>query len=306
MISGALLLSLDNYSSYQLPKLYKKISKKILRVLAALFFWGIFYQLLNQLVTHIKPTSENISVAYLIKIVVRIFFTNPWDHLWFLYAIIGLYLLTPLLQVSIASWKKTGLKIFAKLFFIFGICLPLINLVISKLANKAYLHSAFAIPEFSGYLGYYVVGYYLSKYQLKLKSKKIIFILAGLSAIGTVVGTSLWSLADHAPNSSLYEYLLPNTFFVSIAIFIFSKNYLCRWQQLATKQRKIVTNISQNSFGIYLIHDIFLQIFGLFGVNTLSFHPAFSVPLLAMASFILSLYSTELIRKIPILGKYVV
>ena len=61
------------------------------------------------------------------KIVVafaKIPFGPPWYHLWYLYMLIGLYLLVPLYRIFTKNTTEKQFLYLLILFFIFGLCLP--------------------------------------------------------------------------------------------------------------------------------------------------------------------------------------
>jgi surface polysaccharide O-acyltransferase-like enzyme len=103
----------------------------------------------------------------------------------------------------------------------------------------------------------------------------------------------------------LYEYILPTTMVTAWGIFIFFKETF-GFMRFPQKQMRLISSISGCTLGIYLFHDLVLQIFLLLGISSLTFNPLFSIPLISLSVFAISLPFIQLIRKIPILGNYVV
>ena len=65
--------------------------------------------------------------------------------------------------------------------------------------------------------------------------------------------------------------------------------------------------MAKHSFGIYLVHILVIEILNdIFEINTLIIHPIIAVPFLVLTVFIISLFISIVIGKIPILKKYVV
>lgn len=76
MISGVFFL--DNDRNYTLEKLF---SKNILRIVTAFIFWSTLYTILNIM------SSETLSIKEIITE-----FINGHYHMWFLFTLVGLYL----------------------------------------------------------------------------------------------------------------------------------------------------------------------------------------------------------------------
>ena len=69
----------------------------------------------------------------------------------------------------------------------------------------------------------------------------------------------------------------------------------------------LLSNLANYSFGAYLVHVLILdQLDILFGINSLSFNPLFSVPVIGVVLFIASFAISGLLHKIPVLNKYIV
>ena len=109
MISGALFLN---------PKrkvtVYHLWSKKIPRILTAFLFWSVIYALYNYL------TRSNWSLHTFLMAIL-----TGYYHMWFLFMIIGLYLVTPLMR-KIAEDRRM-LNYFLVLSMIFGFLIPTIR-----------------------------------------------------------------------------------------------------------------------------------------------------------------------------------
>lgn len=87
---------------------------------------------------------------------------------------------------------------------------------------------------------------------------------------------------------------------VGVALFVFAKYNL-------KKDTKVIQKLSSCSFGIYLVHEIFLsKIWQYFGLHSTMFNPIFAVPCTVFVTLLASTVVIELIHWIPGLRKYVV
>ena len=165
--------------------------------------------------------------------------------------------------------------------------------------------SLFAQPYVSGYLGYYVAGYYLGRKEYT--SKQVW--LAAIVFFAIVVGRTLWAYYltyDGGKfDTNLFEFLTWHVIAASLASFIVLKSlgqYLEKYFSPAIE--KTIVLVSGTTFGIYLVHD---QILGLmetgkvgFQLTTDAFNPLFATPLTILVAFLLSFVVTYLLQKIPV------
>jgi surface polysaccharide O-acyltransferase-like enzyme len=290
MLSG--MLFLNPKKEVSTTQLFKK---NILRIFLALLFWGIAYQLFKYYRYNVSLTFQTTSAIFY-----KILFGIPRYHLWFLYTIIGLYLLTPALRIFVANSKKKDIVYVLWLFFIIGTCVPLVNTIL-KLNQLSYSLNKL-LPELTGYAGYYLAGYYFSAYELSKKHKITIYILGVVSVLFTILFTSYISFKTDEKIGALYEYLLPTTLFISFAVFIAFRRF---FKTTNLKNNTLITHLSVCTFGIYLTHDFFIQLLSMSGITALSFSPLVSIPVLSVLIFSLSYFFTSIIRTIPIVKKYI-
>lgn len=292
MLSGMLFLN------PQINLTYKKIfTKSIPRILVALIFWGIIY--LGFGVGWKSIFQDTASLITFCKTCVRyLFFGPPWYHLWFLYAIIGLYILTPLLRIFVKHARKKDFEYLLVIYAIWGMVIPLCNLVYK-------FPIAFTIPELAGYAGYFIAGYYFSHYQLTDKTRKLIYCLGVLSILFTVSIVIFLSRRDLHEIYEFRSYLLPTIMFPTYAIFIFFKQRKdAKW--MATINRRLhLPLIAKCCFGVYLVHDLVLQQFSIIGFSGDFINPVFSMPIIIIATFFVSLAISLVIARIPILNKWI-
>lgn len=279
MISGTLLLSKE----YKLKDLY---FRKILRIITAFIFWSFIYVLLFHQDLSKMQMIQNFLIGH--------------HHMWFLFMICGLYMLVPFLKKISSSKKLTEYYIILSIIFT-GI-LPLISNILLDF-NFFYIGNAInynlsKVGLLFGYTGYFLLGYYLKENDISKNKRKIIYILGIFGYIFTTLMTRITSLRYGRANIAYYNELYLNVFLEAIAVFVFAKYNF--------KTNKIINGIAKCCFGIYLVHVIFLNKLAEFGLNTGSFNALISIPAISILVFVLSLLSSWIINKIPILKKYIV
>lgn len=278
MISGALFL--DNDRNIEIKKLY---TKNILRIITAFLFWSVIYAGITVSTNKIEVFIQKIFIGHY--------------HLWFLYMIIGLYILTPILR-KITEDKKTT-EYFLIVSIIFTIIIPTIfKLPILSKMTKILEN----IDVNFGYVTYFVLGYYLSKKEFSKKSKIIIYISSILGFLITILGTAIISNNKMIP-TNIYNEVYPNVLLESIGVFVLIKNIKF---DIKPKHTNMIRLLSKYSFGIYLVHDLILTELGRNGLTTLLFNPIISVPCIVLIVYIISLIISMILNKIPILNKLIV
>lgn len=264
-------------------------SKYILRILIAFVSWSLLYAVYTNISQH---------DIFRMDVFFNSFIFGHY-HLWYLYMIIGLYIITPILR-SIVLYKRET-EYFLFLSFILTSLLPIIikyfNLVDLDLFLKKFdLHFTL------GYVGYYIIGYYLNEYELKESKRNIIYVLGVLGIISTYILTNIISIKTGKADSTFYSNFSPNVVFVSIAIFVFFKYEISR-MHFNENVIKIITVISACTFRIYLVHDFFNMFIAKLGISTLTYNPLVSIPFIAVIVFICSLTVSYIIGKTPLLKR---
>lgn len=109
MISGSLLL--DTKKTISLKKLY---GKYIRRMLIILFTFGLAFSWLE-----IVFDSKNISIVQLPNALLRVLTGNTWAHMWYIYCLIGLYVLLPVYKLIVDRASNEQLRYILLVLFIF-------------------------------------------------------------------------------------------------------------------------------------------------------------------------------------------
>lgn len=284
MVSGMFLLNPNKKISYK--DIY---SKYILRIVIAFISWSLLYAIYINLINYDTFNFE---------VFIRSFVFGHY-HLWYLYMIVGLYIITPLIR-NIANDKKAT-EYFLLLSFVFTSLLP-ITVKFFNLEDMNFFIKKFDLSFTFGYVGYYISGYYFSNYELTKNKRRIIYLLGVLGFICTYVLTDIISLKTGKADSTFYSYFATNVLFASLAVFVFFK-YEVSKINVNKSGEKLINILSECSFRIYLIHDFFNIFLLQLGFNTLKYNPILSVPFAAIVVFTGSLIISFIIEKTPFLKR---
>jgi surface polysaccharide O-acyltransferase-like enzyme len=217
------------------------------RILVPLVFWSVLYVLLLPILRKCLLGVEFGNAFEPRRILTAIFIGRPYYHLWYLYMLLGLYAATPVLNILVAHCEKTLLGGSIVVLF----CLSFLTQVWEQWGGW---YPFFGI-KFMYYLGYFLFPYFCRTYCPVVGWRPIVPVLI-VSIIVTVLGAEIgMSEFGVDPDMGPYLYSSPNVVVMSLAIFLLLRDCSPRWGEFP-----IVRMISDNSFGIYLIHIVPLDI----------------------------------------------
>lgn len=287
MISGTLFLSSK-------PSIKKIYTKSIVRLVTAFLFWSILYAFITD------PTAN---VAGFIADVIYGHY-----HMWYLYMIIGLYIVTPLIGKITESEELT--KYFLIVAFVVVFLLPEISLILKLFPSISILGELIdvvlgksRISLVGGFSTYYILGYYLHTHPLSKRTRVIVYCLGILAAVITL-GTIGWvRLNDSTVAEAFLDGINLNNLLLSVAIFVFIKNTIGR----ESKFGEGCSKISKYCFGEYLVHAMVLAFIKKELESILLVIPMlFRIPLLSFVVFFVSMAISYVLKKIPVLKSYIV
>lgn len=293
MLSGMFML--DPKNGMPLSKLFFRNG---LRILLCLMFWGGVYAVVSYMTAGGRFTWHGLWNAILSALR-----GNTHYHLWFLYIILGLYLVTPILRAFVRGASRRDLHYFFVLTFLFASLLPALFRFWPNSTSVLQLwYDRLDIHLVMGYVGYFVAGYYLKEYVISRIAEAIIYVLGIAGAVVTVWGTCVLSRSAGHFVDTLYGWFSPNVVWFSVAIVVLFRYVLGVSEERSRRQR--LSGVAQMVFGIYLVHVFFLMLLDFLGITVLSFSPVFAVPLLSAAVFLCSFALSWLICHIPFLGNW--
>ncbi len=288
MISGANLLKYRE--RYNTNEFYKK---RCLKVLIPFIFWAtIMFVWKIFIINSISIETVNTPIKLW-----NAFFSNKEETTYyFMFEILGIYLIIPLLSLLTKNKYKKTLWLTIGLFFIFNAMLPNIC---SLIGIKWY--NSLGVPV-SGYVIYVILGYLLSEEKIEKKWKCILYIGAILGVIYRFVTTFILSKNTGCVVKITWGYSSWHCMLLSSAVFIFVKDLEIN-EKISNNEKiqKIISKIAGCSFGVYLIHMIVKYYYtNIFNINTSSLHFR---TLGVIGVYLISLLMVMLLKKIPLVRK---
>lgn len=330
MVSGILLL--DRRRTITLRKAWKYIRRVLLALIVCSLGFRIFDIVMNQ---------EPMSASALLVVLQQFLTAGGWSPLWYLYLMIGLYLMLPFYHMVSERSSETELWFLLTILFIFCSVVPLIK--------ASGLNLGFYIPVFIIYPFYLFLGHAIWTYPKKWYCPcGIVMVLVSSSVIALL---NIWTfgipMSDtvNAILEQLNGYASPLVVLQVSGIFLFISSFQekavirsedvkqiaehCGETLGATVKRcsndvpiaditaserprpcthgqKWIRTLDACTFGIYLIHMVFIRLI-------LRYHDwnpyAASVPVLAFAGFVLGIFLLSfviilILKKLPVFKSF--
>lgn len=271
MMTGVLLFPVR----LGMTEFYKK---RITRILLPLVFWSLalpllYYVYLNYIGTTQSPViapDDFTLEATLHKMYTFIFnFTYDTTPLWYLYMLIGLYLIIPILGVWLNQASQRDVKLFLGMWGI-SLVLPYIKMTAPLLGYEGNYGNMglFGVCDWndygtfyyvSGFVGYLVLAHYLVKYPLTWSWRKTWAIAIPMFLTGYAV-TSLGFIMTQNYFPGNYAYLEIVWYFAGINVFLMTFPVFVLVQKSRVASSAVLSRIASLTFGIYLCHFIFVQV----------------------------------------------
>lgn len=287
MITGTLFLESNKCD-------YNRIWKHVKKTLLILLFWGLVYNIVSQFII------DGFSISMLVKSLKMVLYgdTTFCYQLWYLYALIPIYLMLPIFSVFLNMYdRETNRRnhlILLCVFLVFSILIPSI-IKISQYSTT--IDSLDRFSMFENFFVYILLGSYLQKYDINKKTYLFVVFIAILSMSSVIL--SEFKVIPVAPEN-LYGYRSICIASMSTLIFYWSKHV----QNYVSVIQKIFVFISKYSLGVYIVHVIIIQMLRkILGIDT-TFAPVFiSAPVIVLIIFTISLVISYVGKKIPLIKK---
>jgi len=290
ILSGALLLKPGQNESLKIFWI-----KRLQRVGLPLLSGSAIYYLWNHYAHGIQ-----LSLRYIAKTLIA---GKPYFHLYFLFLISGLYLVTPILRIYLKSASKRDCQYFILTSFILAILYSIFIHFLWKLRLIEFLN---AVTLFIPFIGYFLMGSYIRHNEITWRTAGS-SLLFSMALLITVLGGFILekNFGRNSMGLYLYNYLSPTVIMMSVLWYLILQrigpvfsNYLSQngWME------KMCYQFSRASLGIYILHPLILEVLDKrCGLSAFSFTPWLGILIITLITTVLSFAIVLLVRRIPYL-----
>lgn len=285
---------LDGLHSNKLA--FTKVKKMSLRMGAVLLLFGSAFALLEQVFER-----KTLEIGMLPNSVLMTLQQKSWSHLWYLYILIGIYLILIPLKRFIDNSSNREICIFTAILIFGNFVIPTINIAFGTKIENYML--------FTQYVTYVLLGYIIGGLHAEDNGREKKAIDNITNRGGVQLG--LWLFASVIKIIIQYAAVMRCgegsalilgdrifTMIQALSVFCLFKKYMD-----SIHVGRLAKSISRCSFGIYLIHPFFINLlykmvditptnFPLLGIG-------FAIPLLWFIVFLLSWGGTFIMLKVP-------
>lgn len=215
---------------------------------------------------------------------------------WYLYMMIGVYLLMPLISKMIKKFEIYDYKYLIIVCLIIPGFIPIIEKILNITISKY-----FTLGLLSTTISYIIAGIYLGKISLNKRNKNIAIISIIISIIAYIISLYVPFIINKKFSITFDSWNNIITILPSLSLF-----YLIRYYFEDKNENKIIPKISKLTFGIYLFH--YILIYKIYNISitqsVFKFNPYFGVIILEILCFTISGVITYILQKIPIIKSF--
>ncbi|MGN1266012.1 MAG: acyltransferase [Muribaculaceae bacterium] len=294
MIVSAFLL-VPMKSGYTMTSFYKRRLLRVVPPMVVFMFAYTFLPLLwngmtwEQSMTDLKHLPFN--------------FPSMAGHLWFMYPLISVYLIIPVVSPWLERASARDERVFLALFFVSSFTPFVHKFITPEVWGECFWNGYGMFWYVSGYFGYLVLAHYV-RVHIKWSRAKRMRIGAAAAVVGMVfTGWSFWVmgtpgvLIDTPMLEWAWEFCTPNIIIATFGVFLM---FSCIERRSTPR---VIAELSRLSFGIYLIHLFFLAPIAAFFVNGNQAEPlipvALAIPAIAVLAFICSAAAIKVLSLLP-------
>lgn len=230
MLSGKFSLSvkIETFHDY-----YRYYTKKLITLIIPILFYMFLRSLYDNGTELIPP--------YFWKSYIKNVFSNyASNEYWFLYGLVGMVLLAPFLNKMVERLTKPEISLFLSMGLLYN----------SILTYGPYFNLSFSWSFiFSGWVFYFLLGYFLEKIIDTPKKEKIIFLLGMLSFFISFIQKQ-FELTNH-----IHDYAPTYTFMVCAMFFLLKKELHMKNNAFHAFLNTLIMKCGKYSFAIYMVHN---------------------------------------------------
>lgn len=267
--------------------------KRAARILPAFLFFMVIYSTVPMLWNQIDLETSMRDLSRL-----PINFPTLAGHLWFMYPLISLYLFIPMISPWLTKASKKEEQFFIGLFAL-STCMPFLSRWLDELWGQCFWNEFHMLWYFSGYLGYLVLAHYI-RVHLDWNITRRLWVGTALTLVGaTITILSFYVQAVPGVLHSTPVIEIGWSFCTINCLMLTSGAFLLFTCIKKEKTPRLISELSNLSYGMYLIHILWLGLWVSVIKDHMELPSSIAIPSIAIATFLSCWVSTKIISMIP-------
>lgn len=254
MISGALILNSKNTYSIKYT-----LKNRVFRLIVPMAVWSVIAVIVRLYTDDDTAVTAGNFYNQMIN-----FFSKPAAvHLWFMYYLIPMYLISPAIKAFTDNSEEKVIRYILILWLIQILSFTLVG-ILEKDSQKAVANISFInnIGFISGYLGYYILGWYLFNKRSLFSSKWLAVIALG-TGLFMSAGTKLVTEYNGFYTETFKSYRSIFVVILSCAVYLL----LIKIEKMPEILKGTVSSLAIVSYGVYLSHNIIVDLINHWGIR---------------------------------------
>lgn len=263
------------------------------RILPAFLFFMVVYSTVPMLWDQIDRET---SVRDLSRIALN--FPTLAGHLWFMYPLMSLYLFIPVISPWLTKATAREERFFITLFLI-STLMPYLNRFFGEVWGQCFWNEFHLLWYFSGYLGYLVLAHYI-RVHLDWSRSKRLYAGAALTAVGavwTILSFYLQAVPGELHDTPVLE--IGWSFCTINCVMLTTGAFLLFTCIRKSETPRIVADLSNMSYGMYLMHILWLGMWVRVFKDSLGLPTVAAIPAIAACTFVSCYVATKFLSLIP-------
>lgn len=215
-------------------------------------------------------------------------------HMWFIYMLLGLYMLVPILSPWLEQCSKRQLQGYLGVWA-FTTFLPYIHLWFPEVLGECFWNPTPMLHHFTGFAGYFLLGYYIKRYGALSVRNSLMFLLGAYLFTVMVYQCRLEHVTSVSDLEICWRFCGVNMAVMAYAFFSLvsripwkGNDFFGRW----------ISQVSALSYAVYFIHLMMVFTWRDLLSEPLV-HVYYQIPVITLCSFLSSYGVVWVLSKLP-------